>query len=389
MSLLSRPSRTITAGAALVFGSPIDITDALIASNGGPVFDGLVIENTSYSANNGAAIYVTSSQAVTIQNCTLKAQKYCISSLTNGSNITVRNSIGVVKNTTQAGQPAQRFLNLGQPASVVCENNTMIGGGILLSGNSTATGRIAVIRYNRMINVDGRLSDGAGGYVYERGNVANVYFQAKQFIQVNTVTLDGGSEIAWNEIINDPFVSRPEDTMNFTNGAGVSGAPIRVHDNYIQGGCPTTPYVSTYSGCGFLTENTSNWIDFDDNQVVGYDNIGAHSAGGIHQNWRRNRLVSAGNVFGRAMASRNRAMYIGSGSATYIVVDDTVWSWNNAASAQAGIGWNGNTGNTGNSETGTVALGGPTTEAHEAAELAIWRAKVAAAGVTIGSTLAV
>ncbi len=63
MSLLSRPSRTITAGAALVFGSPIDITDALIASNGGPVFDGLVIENTSYSANNGAAIYVLNAKA--------------------------------------------------------------------------------------------------------------------------------------------------------------------------------------------------------------------------------------------------------------------------------------------------------------------------------------
>lgn len=387
--MLLRPQRLVSGAsdAAVPFGSPIDITDALIASNGSNVFDGLRIENTSYSADNGAAIYVTTSQPVIIQNCILKAQKYCISSLTNGSNITVRNNIGVVKNTTQAGQPAHRFLNLGQPLSVVCENNTMIGGGILLSGNSTSTGRTATIRYNRMLNVDGRLSDGAGGYVFERGNVANTYFQAKQFLQIDTVDLSS-AEVAWNEIVNDPFVSRPEDVFNLTNATGVVGVPVNIHDNYIQGGCPSRPYDIGYSGCGFLTENATNYINFDDNQVVGYANCGFGIYAGSNINVRRNRFVSAGNVNGKAIYARNRAGYSTGGGSQYIVIEDNGWSWVGAGGTQAGL-YITNSGNTGNVETGTYSLGATTTEASEAAEWDYWLAKVAAAGVQLGSSLAV
>jgi len=369
------------------FSAPITIDAAAITANGSNVFTGNWA-NDSYSDNSGAAVLVTTTQPVILDSCRFRAQKYCISSLTDGSNITVRNSVGVVRNTTQAGQPAHRFLNLGNPASVVCENNTMVGGGILLAGNpSSGSVSLVRIRYNRMRNVDGRLSDGAGGFVLERANVANVYFQAKQFLQVNVGSfLDG--EIAWNEVVNDPFVSRPEDNFNITSCVGTVGTPVRFHDNFVRGGCPSRPYDAQWSGTGLVVEGATQYLDIDDNQVIGVANIGIGLAGGSNINVRRNRLVSAGNAYGRAMLARNRAAYSTDAGATYIVLQDNAYSWMDASNNQAGL-YITNGGNTGNVNTGWTSLGAPTTEAHEAAEWEYWRAKVAAAGVRIGSTLAV
>lgn len=374
---------------APTFSAPITIDATAITANGSNVFTGNWA-NDSYSANNGAAVYVDTTQQVIFDSCRFMAQKYCISSLTNGSNITVRNSVGVVRNTTQAGQPAQRFLNLGNPGSVVCENNTMIGGGILLAGNpSSGSVSLVRIRYNRMRNVDGRLSDGAGGYVLERANRANVYFQAKQFLQVNVGSFPDG-EIAWNEVVNDPFVSRPEDNFSIISCVGTVGTPVRFHDNVVRGGCPSRPYDATWSGTGFAVEGaTSKYIDIDDNQVVGVANVGIGIAEcDSYINVRRNRLVSAGNAYGRAMLSRNRAASSTDAGATYIVWQDNAYSWMDASNNQAGL-YLTNAGNTGNVNTGWTSLGAPTTEAHEAAEWEYWRAKVAAAGVRLGSTLAV
>lgn len=310
-------------GPALVFAAPIDITDALIASRGSAVFDGLVIENTSYSANNGAAIYVTSSQTVTIQNCIIKAQKYCINSLTNGSNLIVRNNIGVVKNTTQAGQPAHRFLNIDQGATIVCENNTMIGGGVYVYQQATGGMTECRVRFNKARNIDGRLSDGAGGTVFERANTANVYFQAKQFIQMNDVRGATGVDIGWNEVINDPLISRPEDVINIYGSSGVSGDPIRVHDNYLRGGWPSRPFDVYYSGGGIICDkgtatdwtdgatNATAWIDIDDNQIVGLVQHGISAPYANNVNARRNRIICPNKLQGRTILAANVGAYVG------------------------------------------------------------------------------
>lgn len=390
LGLLTRPSRVVdgASDAAPVFGAPIDITDALISSRGSAVFDGLWIENTSYSSNNGAAIYVTTSQAITIQNCVLKAQQRCISSLTNNSNITVRNNLLLSRNTTQTGQPPGRNVNLYQPGTIVVENNTIIGGGILMQAAPSGPGTTARIRYNRMLNVDGRLSDGAGGFILERANVTSTYFLPRQFVQVNIGTFVD-ADISWNEVINDPFISRPEDTINMSGAVGLVGQYFNIHDNYIQGSGPSRPYDIGYSGGGIVVEGAAQYINIDDNQIVGYNNIGGGIAGGDNINVRRNRFVSVGRVNGRAMLGRNRAWVSLDGSSTYIVHTDNAWAWIGQSGNQSDGGFYiTNSGNTGNSETGTTSISASPTEATEVAEWAIWQAKVLAAGVTIGSSLA-
>lgn len=325
-ALLMRPQAALAGASATgpVFGSPIDITNALITSNGSNVFSGLVIENTSYSANNGAAIYVTASQPVIIENCTIRAQKYGVSSLTNGSNVTVRNCLIQIRNTTQAGQPAQRAVNLGAAATFVIENNTFIGGGILIYQQATGGMTLGSIRYNRMLNIDGRLSDGAGGYVFERANTANVYFQAKQFLQMNEVRGATNVEVAWNQIENDPFVSRPEDNINIYGSSGTSGSPINIHDNIICGGWSSRPHdLASYSGGGIICDRATatdwtdeaavatKWVNIDDNQVVGLVQHGISAPYGNNINARRNRIICPNKLQGRTILSANVGAYVG------------------------------------------------------------------------------
>lgn len=477
--LLARPQRRIAGAdaAAPAFGAPINITDALITSNGGPVFDGLVIENTSYSTNNGAAIYVTSSQAVTIQNCVIKAQKYCISSLTNGSNVTVRNCVGLVRNTTQASQPCHRFLNIEQGATVVCENNTMIGGGIYIYQQASSGGGLTQckIRYNRAYNIDGRLSDGAGGFVFERGNTANTYFQAKQFLQMNDVRGATNVEVAWNEVVNEPFVSRPEDNINIYGSSGTPGSPINIHDNFIFGGWASRPYDIYYSGGGIICDKgtstdwtdeatvATKWVNIDDNQVVGLVQHGISAPYANNVNARRNRIICPNKLRGQTVLAANVGAYIGGALVATVrgFTHDLVWdsnvigcvnaggSQNNSsvaginssgvASASSGtktrvtlthgltsgdngrtlpvfsgtnwtpgdyvltyvdsthldldVAWNASFGNPVIRSrtvdiTNTTSVPFPS-EADAHAEWATWRAKVAAAGVRLGSTLAV
>lgn len=353
MSLLIRPRVPVPGAstAAPAWGSPININDALIASNGSNVFDGLWIENTSYTSNSGACILVTTTQPVIIQNCVLKAQKYCVDSTLNGNNVTVRNCIGLVRNTTQANQPCHRFLNIESGATIVCENNTMIGGGIYVYQQASSGGlTLCSIRFNVARNIDGRLSDGAGGYVFERANTANVYFQAKQFLQMNDVRGATNVEVAWNQVENDPFVSRPEDNINIYGSSGTAGSPINIHDNFISGGWPTRPFDIYYSGGGIICDKgtATDWTDeatvatkyvnIDDNQVVGLVQHGISAPYGNHINARRNRIICPNKLRGTTILSANVGAYIGGALVASVrgFTNNLVWDSNVIGCVNAG-----------------------------------------------------
>ena len=305
------------------YSAPLLIDAAAITANGSNIFEGNW-ENTSYSANAGAAIQITTTQPVIIRNSRFKAQKYCIYSLTDGSDITVENCVGLVRSST-AGQCAQRFLNVGQPKNLVCEHNTMIGGGVLLDATATGGTLLVRIRYNRMLNVDGRKSDGAGGYVFERANWAGGgYWEAKQFLQIRPMVINDG-EISWNEVENYPGVSRQEDSINMYGAAGLSGSPIRIHDNCIRGGWNSRPWdLASYSGGGIVCDrgtitgdwtdgatNATRWIDIDDNHVLGLVQHGISAPYGNNLNARRNRVICPNKLQGRTVLSANVGATVG------------------------------------------------------------------------------
>lgn len=381
-----------------VYDAPLVINDALISARGSNIFEGNW-EQANFADNHtgngyGAAIVLATANPVVIRNSRIKAQCYGIQWSVINSQLTLENCVIECKNTQSAGKSAQRALNILRPRSLTVEHCTLIGGGIQLS-ETPSTGSFVRIRYNRALNIDGRKSDGAGGYVFEASN-STAYFEAKQFLQLRDGIVVADGEVSWNEIINDPFVSRREDAINIFGGSGVSAKPFSIHDNCIKGGHPTRPYDIGYSGAGFLVEDagaTASYVDIDDNHVIGAGNCAMNLVGGgvSHIRARRNRFVSCGRVNGvnvHSSAMNSPVNVYGGTGPTYVELIDTGYSWRNSATAVQKDIWFDAIGNVGNSETGSYVIGTPTDEAMEAAEWAAWVAKKAAAGVVVGSALA-
>ena len=101
-------------------------------------------------------------------------------------------------------------------------------------GDGTANSTIK-IRYNRFHNLDGRFSDGLGGYL---ATAVSGYSSG-----IHTANIFGlpGMEIAWNQIINEPYQSGSGDSINILDTSGTAVSPMQVHDNYIQGGWDADP----------------------------------------------------------------------------------------------------------------------------------------------------
>lgn len=409
LNLLLMSSRLIAAP-PIVYDAPITITDALIAARGSNVFEGNW-EQQSWADNpggngQGATIVIKTTQPVILRKSRLKARRYCIHWDVGTIDLTLDNCVLECVNPMQYGEASGPAMNIIGPKNLVVEHCTFIGGGGIQLSETPAGGAFVRIRYNRALNIDGRMSDGSGGYVFEQSN-STAYFKSRQFLQLrgNIVIADG--EAAWNEVVNDPFISRREDAFSVFGGSGVPGKPFWIHDNAVKGGASPRPYDNGYSGAGFMVEDAravvtdtsvAQYVDIDDNHVIGASNVGLGFVGtGVsHVRARRNRFVSCGRINGQPVlaAGMNSPINVyennGSTGPTYAVLEDNGYSWRRDATSEQFNGpWFPVIGNTGNSNTGGYVIAATTDEALEAAEWAAWVAKKAAAGVVCGSMLAV
>ena len=124
---------------------------------------------------------------VIIENSHIRSVGSLIKTSVAGSNLTVRNSLGVALNAAAKGQPNGIFLEVTSPARLDVENNYIENaqGGVIVhgyAGNRDGEQTI-VIRANRARNLNGLLSDGNGGYLPGEGSNRS---QAR-FIQFDSV----------------------------------------------------------------------------------------------------------------------------------------------------------------------------------------------------------
>lgn len=388
LNLLLLASRLIAVQAPPppVYEAPFNIDDALISARGSNIFTGNW-ESSSFSENGGAVINVNTAQPVIFDSCRFRSrsQHACVRCIVPGSQITMRNCFGESLNPNYAGDAAGYFLKIGEPGSVVCENNTIIGGGgVLLAGKAdgSTVATLIRIRYNKLRNLDGRLSDGAGGYQDEVSNNP-AYFRARQVVQVTNITC-ADAAIDWNDLIDTPLQSRREDAYNFITSKGAAGSYILVRNNYIGGGWSAKPFANTYSGCGLVTEGASQYIEFRANRVVGASNMGAGLVGGSHYRLIDNRFVSTNKIDGTYVVTANSSCVYSDGSRTYVEATGNRYSWTRAGDLQSEFTI---VPGTGNVNTDNVQLAVPATAAMEQAERDLWLADAAAAGVVCGSSL--
>jgi hypothetical protein len=373
-----------TAPSTITWSGPITITK-------GGTYSG----NWQSLSPSTPAVSIQTTQPVTIINSNVQSEDTLIESMTHGANLTVKNTHGWALNPNVSGQSPGRFINAEYFSNLDFENNTMAGTSGIEMGywqpsTSLPGGGTVKVLYNNALNIDGRWSDGNGGFL--TGANQNDYVQFAQFNDDYGMT---GAEIAWNQVVNQPGQSRPEDNISVFESSGTSSSPILIHDNYIQGAYAADPANdSSYTGGGImLSDGSTGVLATDPGYVSAYNNIiistsnyGIAISSGHNDTIYNNTIISSALLpNGQKIAAENVGIYV------WNSVADILWG-NNQEYGNT-LGWMGpNDRNDlwtpdATGQTGDTHLPGSTiTLAQEQSYYTVWAQKVAASGYTIGAT---
>lgn len=348
------------------------------------VFDGPVVIATggTFSGNWASedpdvpAITIATDAPVVLENVRVQGPGHLISAPWTRAHLTLRNVAGLHLGPMRAGGHPGRFLHVEDYVLVDVERSEMVGtSGIYL--HRAAPGATVRIVGNRAFDIDGRRNDGQGGYA----GAALV-----QFVQINGGDALTRTVIAWNEVVNRPFMGRVEDVISLYEANGSADDPIRVHDNFIRGAYPSDPRTDAFSGGGIMIgDGGGAHVHAYDNHVVSTSNYGIAVAGGFGHRVYGNRVVSCGRLpDGAPIASQNVGIYIWNiaGDAQF---GDNAGYENLAGWAGAGLrndwwvpdasDWRGNV---------AMDAGRPIPCSAEDAEHKLWLDKVAAADRGVG-----
>jgi parallel beta-helix repeat protein len=283
-----------SAAYAIHYNGPLVVDAHYIKKHGG------VITGNYQGTQTNAAITITNaSSPVTISSSNLTGPGDLI--YIANSNVTVTNTTGSGTNPNIAGTAKGMFVHAINPSnlSVTKCNVSNVSFGVSVTGYSGnfKTGQTISILDNVFNNIDGRPSNGTGGYA------ASGSFNAHG-IQLSNINSLAGMEIGWNQIVNVPFQSQSAEVIETIDVSGTASSPLLIHDNYVQGAYPANPGVDGYSGGGIMLNGTSTdtvgvtsaYTNVYNNQIVSTANMGIAIAAGHNNNVYNNRVVSSGYV---------------------------------------------------------------------------------------------
>jgi hypothetical protein len=365
--------------------SPTPTSTATPTSCGGPI---TITQGGTYtgcwvSNGQGTAVTVATSSPVTITNSVIKGTSKLVQSSVAHVKLTITHSTMQGLYPGGNGVWGDYSVYLDGFDYLTVENNAIEQkAGIKVnnwSGYSSA--HPVLIRYNTAHNIDGRYTDGNGGY-----QSGNAYLA--QFVQFDTVQNAPGIDISWNSIVNDPNNSRVEDNISMFNSSGTSGSPIDIHDNLIRGGYPYPATYSNYAGGGIsLGDHGGNYEIAHDNTVLSTTNGAIYIASGQNQSIYNNRVADTGTLSdGTKLPAANVGVSVWNEYTSYAWGNNQAYNntagWMNA-SAQRNDWWNpdcsGSCSNTHlNNNQNAV------TWSDIQNEVTLWNNKAAAAGVVLG-----
>ncbi len=381
------------AHATTTYSSPLIITDD---NYGTGTFTG----SWESKDANVPTITVATSKPVIIENSTLQGPGDLILT-TNTSNLTLRNTSGYGTNPNIAGRSKGNFIHTSQVTKLDMENNYIEGTdfGVYADGysGSHSNDQTITIRANIGKNMDGRHSDGKGGYMTSQNDRS-----VSHFAQLNHMNDVPGIDISWNQVIDEPYNSSVDDVINIYQSGGTANSPLNIHDNYIQGAYPNDPKTDGYSGGGIITDggtdtqdNATAYVHMYNNQVIDTANYGLAVANGHDNEIYNNRVISAGVLSdGTPIASQNVGIYISdiyggnitNGTFHDNHAHDNTIGW---VDQHPNYAWNNYRNDmyfpVNDSDYGrNTALPNPITLDMEKAEFTSWRQKLSSAALTVG-----
>jgi Chitobiase/beta-hexosaminidase C-terminal domain len=395
----------LATGKALLIGSWQGRQTAVLATSsvGDVEWSAPIVINQggTYSGNwqstdgKTAAVTITTKDPVILQDAHLRSTSSLIKVNVAGADVTVRNSIGIAVSAAVKGQANGVFLDANAPARLDVENNYMenVRDGVLVSGYSGNHNdkETLVIRGNRARNLNGMLSDGAGGYLPGEGNNRTT----SRFIELDNVQSVAGVEVGWNEVVDNPTHSLVSDVISVYRSSGTANGPLEVHDTYIQGAYAYKPAQDAYQGGGIKTdgaaddtaENASAFTYVHDNQVVGTSSYGIAFRAG-HDNVAANNRVISNGLLGDGTKIAAQRVGLRAAATSSSVYNNTMhdnlvgWACWTAACGQQGYRRDQYLpASPGDYATNSKA---PITLDMEEAEYQLWLSKTASAGIHVG-----
>lgn len=217
-----------------------------------------------------------------------------------GLNLTVRNSQLIGNSPGGLDQTQARAIRLINPKYLQFDHNDVTGTtGIEVFGyaDDVASFKPADqlrITNNLFTNIDGRITDGNGGFKSENSLGANA-------VQFNYVRNQPNVEIGWNKIVNTAGSSAQEDVINMLNSEGTSTSSISIHDNYIGGQYSANPEAKYSTGSGInVVDNTdpiiSGYVNVNGNVITGTQADAIDLNGGHDVNVYENVIVNTGRL---------------------------------------------------------------------------------------------
>jgi len=290
-------------------------------------------------ADRAPVVSIRTTEPVVIQNATIRGKGHLIQSTVVGANVTVRKTTGIGVNPNVYGVAPGRFLDVEGAKNVVVQENYLENtAGIFVLGydGNYTTAQTVRITHNRARNIDGRKSNGVGGWLDFNVRKSSVTgetqtgFEYAQFVQLNKVQFVPGVEIAWNEVVNEIGNSRVEDVVSIYKSSGTEASPIRIHDNLIDGAFTLRPWQADYvsgnwrydwsfsgggillgDGVGTTLNGDSSFVKAYSNTVIATTNYGIATAAGHDTEISGNRVVSSGRTpDGRWNLRQNVGIYV-------------------------------------------------------------------------------
>jgi hypothetical protein len=266
-----------------------------------------ITQGGTYSGNwkstdpKTAAVTISTTQPVIIQNSYVTGPADLINDPDYGNNLTVKNVIGLGLNPNVSGQAYGVFVDAQNSVNLDVENSYFenVRFGVYLrgyTGNRSGSQTITILN-NRGRNILGVESNGNGGSLPGETN-----FQWAHAFQLSEAYGVPGIQIAWNEIVNYPSQSLVNENISMFDSGGTADSPAVMHDNYVQGAYAYNPAVDSYNGGGITTDGSASdtvqtasaFNNIYNNQVVGTVNMAIEIGTGHDNAAYNNRAVSAG-----------------------------------------------------------------------------------------------
>lgn len=254
-------------------------------------------------------VTVVTSQKVTFTRCTFRSSANGINIYEpNGGDVEITNSKFEGQNPNRSGITQGKAIHAWVPNRLKVENNTGVGyRGIWIQ--QPKPGGSITVRYNHWTNIQGRKSNGNGGYLMQEDpNPEN-----SQFIMITNV--NGSSvDVSWNYIKNEAFQSKVEDVLNFYECVGTAANPLKLSNNLVEGAYTYNPTgVKAYSGSGIQVEAGSRYVHINGNYLISASNSSLALSWATNCEVYDNKIVSSGYLPGttQAICQNWRGMLIG------------------------------------------------------------------------------